>query len=221
MRKHLFGNYFVDSDGYVINQRTNQIVKPSFHKQKGYYRVVLLQTNPRMTINHALHTLIIKSFVDSDYNHKLDSITFIDGDKKNCKLENLRLIKSTRINDDQILSFVNSIDLYRITRGIFSNYKKSKCIASLSSVVYTHEDIIQDLVTYLHKYIPYYLAKYQTQDFFLWARNKLFSYLDYSLFHQILLGKSIQTTMYDMSDDFDMFVSKSEAYNCGIFESLN
>lgn len=70
-----------DHNGQVIYSR---LLKPSM-KQRGYLGVVLSKQNS--TTNHLVHRLVAIAFLSNPDN--LPEVNHIDGDKTNCKVDNL------------------------------------------------------------------------------------------------------------------------------------
>jgi len=121
MQKKLFDNYMIDSLGFILNTKTNLKFKGSFNKKHNLYKINLYNTKEKKDKSFYLHKLMVESFI-SEYNEKIHSIIFIDGDKKNCSLDNLKIatkdqiIKTTKndlsISNITLKEIKNNIDIY-------------------------------------------------------------------------------------------------------------
>lgn len=80
-------NYAVHSDGYVINLDTGYSLRGSDHNGKALR--ITIRLGPGKSVNRYLHYLVAEAFLPG-YRPGM-MVTFIDGNYKNCKSDNLRL----------------------------------------------------------------------------------------------------------------------------------
>ena len=100
MRKKLFDLYEIDSDGYVINLKKNERMKSNSNSKNPYQKINLMVDKIKFTF--LLHKLVVQSFVEK-YDDSVHSIKFKDGNKHNCRLENLMLSTTKSLGYDKIL----------------------------------------------------------------------------------------------------------------------
>jgi len=90
MQKIIYENYLIDTQGNILNTKTNRVLKPTFNTHYNFFRINLFIKGKKTTFY--LHVLLAKAFI-LDYNPKTDKIKFIDNNSKNCKLDNLKIIR--------------------------------------------------------------------------------------------------------------------------------
>lgn len=168
MRKSIFNTYEVDSDGYVINIKRNKIVKPYYNVKTGFNKLTLIHNGKAVCFG--LHQLVAMCF--TDYNADTDTITFKNGDKKDCNVSNLEINKLARIKSqsqtDEINDFFIKNEPYKIVNA-FIKIKYSYFDYYLSFI--DIEDLRQFFITHIHRKTHIYLLKYQDKSYFTWAFN--------------------------------------------------
>lgn len=88
MQKIIFNNYVIYDDSTIVSLKLNKAI--STHENKGYKRVALYIGAKEKKI-FLLHKLMAMSFID-DYKES-DRISFIDYNRLNCSLNNLKVMK--------------------------------------------------------------------------------------------------------------------------------
>lgn len=88
MKKRIFDHYEIDSEGYIINLKTNQKMLGNKNAHNPYVKINLTVDGEKKTF--LMHKLLIMAFVDK-YDERVHKIRFRDGDLSNCRLENLEL----------------------------------------------------------------------------------------------------------------------------------
>ena len=77
-----FNNYEISNDGYVRNKKTKKILKPYLNRPGGYYRVDIEGKHVY------IHKIMANSFFANCKSN--DKITFIDKNRYNINLKNLK-----------------------------------------------------------------------------------------------------------------------------------
>lgn len=96
MRKNLFGNYQIDENGNLYNKSTEKNLNVVFNKKYKLYKINLYVTELKKKKTFYVHRLLASAFVDGFEAEKC-KVRFIDGNSKNCQLNNLSVWKK---NDD-------------------------------------------------------------------------------------------------------------------------
>ena len=94
----LYNGYEISNKGTVRNKKTNRILK-SRYNNKGYERVNLRKDNVVKT--ELIHRLVLQAW-KGDIPNKMN-VDHIDRDRKNNKLENLRVVSPRQNNENRLL----------------------------------------------------------------------------------------------------------------------
>lgn len=223
MKKEIFNRYIITSDAKIYLKKSKKELTPFIdeNKKRRSTRIKIhltVKKGKRKTFN--LHKLMIETFV-SNYNSKTDDIIFIDNNFKNCSLDNLKVKKNAHIidlPDEETNKFFNSQDVYGMVKHFIYKYGKRLDLKTC----FDKDDLVQHLITYVHRKTPIYLIKYKDKKaystFVYQLLNTLYKsqiYKDVNSFGSIITLKQ-NTFDYEVNK---LFISKTEAYQSHIFES--
>lgn len=223
MEKIIFDRYIIYSDSSIYNMRTNKIMKVRDNdvlRGKGSLKINLqIAYGIKKTFN--LHILMAQSFIE-DYDIKNDLITFRDNNPKNCELNNLIIRKNGLIRTlmtDEMNDFFESQNPY----GIVIGYIKKKVWGVGFQVhfnnVFKSDDLVQHMITLLHKRTPQYLLKFKdTYTYVNWAFNLFdFQFKHGDIYQEVNKNSSIiKTDLDDSLDAHGSFISSTEAFQMGM-----
>jgi len=179
-RKKILSIYEIDSNGYVVNAKTNKVMN-AYHSKNGFPRVYLNVGKKIRALS--LPVIVAKAFID-DYNEVNDSIVFKNGNINDCSVDNLTINKNSNIKmlpTKEMTDFYESQNPYKIV-DYYVNYLHSMNRFYGSSWAFQKEDLRQYLAEYLWKKTPHY---------FMVGRNKTLSYKNYAftIFNNLLKNK--------------------------------
>nr|DAF25220.1 MAG TPA: PROTEIN/DNA Complex catalytic motif, Helix-turn-helix DNA [Caudoviricetes sp.] len=90
-------DYYITNDGYVIRYREStgdtylRTMRPKPHVSTPYYVVNIVDQTTKRNKMYYNHILVYKAWV-GDYDRHTHNLWFIDGDIRNCHVDNLELI---------------------------------------------------------------------------------------------------------------------------------
>lgn len=226
MRKHLFHNYDIDSDGFVINNKTNKVIDFPIHKMNGI-RQSILRESPSKRKHCSLHVLIAQSFID-DF-QETDLITFIDGDKKNCSLSNLSIRKDYYIldkPDTESLRLFESLDIERMCKASLAVFYGTGHNLYFNGS-FGYDDAIQEMMLHVYSRLPYYqkreMKKHTPVSLELFINTTLKQFLSSKIYRVVNKNRSVIQTQFT-SADFEIMslctINNVEAYQLGIFQPI-
>ena len=221
MRKIIFNNYIITSDGHVYKKDASKEI--SSHVSKGNrstrVRVHLTVSKGKRKMFY-LHKLVVETFI-KNYNDKTDDIVFIDGDITNCSLDNLKIVKNVHIIDKpnkETNDFFNKQNVY----GMIGHYlKKNKKYLDLKNA-FQYDDLILHLITYVHRKTPIYLKKYKTKQAYSTFVYKLLDTLFKSQIYKTVNSYSSIIRLKENTFDYEIdpiFINSRQAYELDIFRS--
>lgn len=206
--------YELNSNGHIFSLKSNKYLDG--HLDKDGFLVVHLQLSEYKKKKYYLHKLILQSF-DENYNENTDSIGFKDGNKSNCSLENLVLIKNGSIKllpNEKMNIFFEKQEPYKIASN-FIGYCYNTGKDFLISNSFTSDDLLQHFVLIIWRRLPSYFAKHSHIDFGKYAFSVLKHYITNKEFWKYY--SSLQNVVKVNFESFDMF----DGYlNGGSFISL-
>jgi len=94
----LYDGYEISNKGTVRNKKTNRILK-SRYNQKGYVQINLRKD--KVVATKLIHRLVLQAW-KGEIPNKMN-VDHIDRDRKNNKLENLRVVTPTQNNENRLL----------------------------------------------------------------------------------------------------------------------
>lgn len=221
MKKVIFDNYVVTSDGHVYKKDTDKEISLHINSSNRSTRLrvhLTVSKGKRLTFN--LHKLVAQSFI-KDYNEKTDEIIFIDGDFKNCSLDNLKIDRNVHIIDKpnkETNDFFNKQNVYGMINHYLSKNRKPLDLKK----IFDYDDLIQYLITYIHRKTPIYLIKYKNKQAYSTFVYKLLDTLFKSQIYKEVnkYGSIIQLKQNTFDYEIDpLFIDFKEAYQSHIFES--
>jgi len=221
MKKTIFKNYIISSNGIVYNKKTNKEISSHVSNVNRSTRVrIHLTISKGIRKMFYLHKLIVETFIEN-YNDRTDDIVFIDGDITNCSLDNLKIVKNAHIIDKpnkETNDFFNNQNVY----GMIGHYlKKNKKHIDLKNA-FQYDDLIQYLITYVHRKTPIYLKEYKTKQAYSTFVYKLLDTLFKSQIYKIVNSYSSIIRLKDNTFDYEInpiFINSRQAYELDIFRS--
>jgi|GEM_PF-1366972 len=221
MKKVIFDNYVITSDGHVYKRSNNKEISLHLSEVNRCTRIRLHLTiskgNRKMFY---LHKLVVESFV-KDYNDKTDDIIFIDGNVENCSLDNLKIKKNVHIVDkpnQETNDFFNKQNVY----GMIHHYLSKNNRPLDLKKIFDYDDLVQYLITYIHRKTPIYLIKYKDKQAYSTFVYKLLDTLFKTQIYKEVnkYGSIIQLKQNTFDHELNpLFIDFKEAYQSNIFES--
>ena len=221
MKKVIFNNYVITSDGHVYKKDSNKEI--SVHVSNVNRSI---RTRIHLTVSKGnrkmfyLHKLMVETFI-TNYNEKTDDIIFIDDDVTNCSLDNLKIIKNAHIIDKpnkETNEFFNKQNVYGMINHYLSKNRKPLDLKK----IFDYDDLVQYLITYIHRKTPIYLIKYKGKQAYSTFVYKLLDTLFKSQIYKEVnkYGSIIQLKQNTFDYEIDpLFIDFKEAYQSHIFES--
>lgn len=223
MIKPLFEKYEISSFGIVYNKKNKKQISTFIddNRRKRYERVrIHLTVSKGNRKAFYLHKLVLQEFKPM-YNDKTDEIEFIDGNFKNCSLDNLRIIKDKHIIDmpnEETNKFFNQQNVYGMIKHFLSKYIYRYKKIDYNNV-FGHEDLVQYLITYIHRKTPIYLIRYKDkQEYSTFVYKLLKTVFKSEAYHEINKHKSIKALKQNTFDHElnNSFIRFAEAYQLDI-----
>jgi len=202
--KVIFDNYTLYENATIKKNKTNKEIKQ--HLKKDGFIYVLI--NGKYMVLHKIMLL----YFNNEYNSQTDKIVFIDNNKSNCQLSNLKVIKNGFIrvkpNEEMRLYYEKYEDeLYIRARMIF--YKHIKPRLKKNTLLY--DDVIQYLLIAVWNRLPQFFIKFRHSDldFMAWAyvlmrfesqNQKIYKFFD--SYSGIIRVEESFDNIYDLSGSF-------------------
>ena len=163
MEKTIFTNYILYDNGSIFSIHSNKYMNISYKESMKCARVDLRVFGKRKT--YRLHNLVARFFL-REYNSETDLITFKDNNPMNCNIKNLIVNKNGRITkpaDEEMNAFFLSQNPYQIVWGFikYALLGYGSPYRVYFTEIYEIEDLVQDLITLLHRRTNAYLIRFK------------------------------------------------------------
>lgn len=106
MRKELFGFYEIDSEGFVFSTKAKKEIHGRLDSKDNFVKINLMVNGKKKTFY--LHKLMVTAFLPI-YEPSIHGIKFLDGNRRNCNLNNLSLTTKKTFENGLKVVYVNPI----------------------------------------------------------------------------------------------------------------